>query len=115
MSSGLDDLERRGRWGRPGSPDKAAGTGPSPPPPARAAAAPAPSGQRRSARKSKAVEVTSEPSSPTEGVERVVVYLTRAQAAWIRERQIEALRSGRRVSTSKLIRDLITAATSKPN
>lgn len=44
---------------------------------------------------------------PEEGVERVVIYLSKEQTAWIRERQIEALRAGKRISTSKLLRDLM--------
>jgi len=47
------------------------------------------------------------PEATPTGVERVVIYLSPGQTAWIRERQIEALRAGKRVSTSKLIRDLM--------
>jgi hypothetical protein len=49
---------------------------------------------------------------PDDGVERVVIYLSKEQTAWIRERQIEALRAGKRVSTSKLVRDLLDRAMS---
>ena len=47
------------------------------------------------------------PVAAKTGVERVVIYLSPGQTAWIRERQIEALRAGKRVSTSKLIRELL--------
>jgi hypothetical protein len=40
----------------------------------------------------------------------VVIYLSPEQTAWIRERQIEGLRAGKRVTTSKLIRELLEQA-----
>ncbi len=40
----------------------------------------------------------------------MVIYLSPRQTAWIRERQIDALRSGKSLSTSKLIRDLMDRA-----
>jgi hypothetical protein len=105
MSSGLDELERRGRWGRsdpptPRPPDPSAPPlSPEPPPKARSK----PSQPRR--RRPKPAVAT----SPA-GVERVVIYLSPEQTAWIRERQIEALRAGKRVTTSKLIRELMDRA-----
>jgi hypothetical protein len=50
------------------------------------------------------------PETPAGGVERVVIYLTPEQTAWIRERQIEGLRAGKRVTTSKLVRELLDRA-----
>lgn len=102
MSSGLDELERRGRWGRnaPGAsrqPDTADRAQPAPKLKAKAVSA------RRSTPKAAA-----DPSSG--GVERVVIYLSAEQTAWIRERQIEALGAGKRVTTSKLIRELMDRA-----
>jgi hypothetical protein len=41
---------------------------------------------------------------------RVVIYLSPEQTAWIRERQIEGLRAGKRVTTSKLIREIMDRA-----
>lgn len=105
MSSGLDELERRGRWGR----QDATGTGTPPSaerrPPRRKPSRTPVAGTARP--KAKAA-----PDPAPGGVERVVIYLSRAQTAWIRERQIEALRTGKRVSTSKLIRELMDRAMS---
>jgi hypothetical protein len=104
LSSGLDELERRGRWGRQ------AAAGPSEPLPAeRAVPKRKPSPTPTAGARPKA-KVAPEPAPA--GVERVVVYLSRAQTAWIRERQIEALRAGKRISTSKLIRELMDRAMS---
>jgi len=50
------------------------------------------------------------PETPAVRVERVVIYLSPEQTAWIRERQIEGLRAGKRVTTSKLVRDLLDRA-----
>lgn len=105
MSSGLDELERRGRWGR----QESTGSG-NPPsaerrPPRRKPSQTPVVGTARS--KAKAAADTA-----PGGVERVVIYLSREQTAWIRERQIEALRTGKRVSTSKLIRELMDRAMS---
>ena len=102
MSSGLDELERRGRWGRntpPAArqPEAAERAKPAPKPVPRAVRA------RRAAPKQ-------EPEAAPGGVERVVIYLSPEQTAWIRERQIEALRAGKRVSTSKLVRELMDRA-----
>ena len=102
MSSGLDELERRGRWGRNAppaarQPESADHAKPAPKPAARSVKA------RRAASKP-------EPEAPPGGVERVVIYLSPEQTEWIRERQIEALRAGKRVSTSKLIRELMDRA-----
>ena len=104
MSSGLDDLERRGRWSRnalsvPRQPAQMERGKPTPEPKLKPAAI------RR--RAPKAV-----PEAAPTGVERVVIYLSPGQTAWIRERQIEALRAGKRVSTSKLIRELMDRAMS---
>lgn len=106
MSSGLDELERRGRWGRAVSPQPP----PSEPAKARASATmakSAPATKRRPKSQPK-----SQPKPEAEGVERVVVYLSREQTAWIRERQIEALRAGKRVSASRLLRELMDRAMS---
>jgi hypothetical protein len=67
----------------------------------------APSVRKASPRRPSAARQVAE-----EGVERVVIYLSREQTAWIRERQIDALRAGKRVSTSKLLRDLMDRAMS---
>jgi len=102
MSSGLDELERRGRWGRnapPASrqPDSAERAKPAPKPARKAVRA------RRS---------TLKPASDAAqgGVERVVICLSPDQTAWIRDRQIDALKAGKRVTTSKLIRELMDRA-----
>jgi hypothetical protein len=102
MSSGLDELERRGRWGRNAppaarQPEAAVRAKPAPKPAARAAKAGSPAPKP-------------EPGASPGGVERVVIYLSPEQTAWIRERQIEALQAGKRVSTSKLIRELMDRA-----
>ena len=102
MSSGLDELERRGRWGRNApaasrQPDTADRAQPAPKPKAKAVRA------RRAVLKPAQ-------NAASGGVERVVIYLSPEQTAWIRERQIEALRAGKRVTTSKLIRELMDRA-----
>lgn len=124
MSSGLDELERRGRWGRNEPPasrqaDPLVASAPKPKPSSK----PAPQDRARAGSRagSKAAQVrrpksqsVPEPSSQApsghRAVERVVIYLSAEQTAWIRERQIEALRAGKRVTTSKLLRDLMDRA-----
>ena len=111
MSSGLDDLEQRGRWGRkpaavkpPPAPNLTNPTRPAESRPEAASSPPPKSGINRK-RSTKAIT-----KAEKEGVERVVVYLSREQTAWIRDRQIAALRAGKRVSASSLIRELIARA-----
>jgi hypothetical protein len=113
MSSGLDELERRGRWGRtdppaPPQPDPPAPRQPDPPgPPGPAQPSPKTRSMPRQPRRRASKPA---PATSAGGVERVVIYLSPAQTAWIRERQIEALRAGKRVTTSKLIRELMDRA-----
>ena len=115
LSSGLDDLERRGRWGRAAAQASARPDPPPPAPPApsprvqpTATPTPTPTPKRRTTnRRAPAGRVTPARQEPREGVERVVIYLSKEQTAWIRERQIEALWAGKRVSASKLLRDLM--------
>jgi hypothetical protein len=102
MSSGLDELERRGRWGRNAPPaSRQSDTA------ERAEAVPKPRAKAVSARRSALKPI---PVAGPAGVERVVIYLSPDQTAWIRERQIEALKAGKRVTTSKLIRELMDRA-----
>lgn len=104
MSSGLDDLERRGRWSR--------NVPPVPRQPAPRERKKSTSEPRSTAAAARRTAPEAVPATAPAGVERVVLYLSRAQTAWIRERQIEALRAGKRISTSKLIRDLMDRAMS---
>jgi hypothetical protein len=118
MSSGLDELERRGRWGRNAPPAPRPPTPPTSRPPARAEPAeaqikvptrvpPRPKLKTAPAQRAATKPI---PEAPATGVERVVIYLSPEQTAWIRERQIEGLRAGKRVTTSKLVRDLLDRA-----
>ena len=109
MSSGLDDLERRGRWGRNATPPQPRPPQPRPPQPERTKATPKPRSKVAASRRPAGEAL---PEAASTGVERVVIYLSPEQTAWIRERQIEALRAGRRISTSKLIRALMDRAMS---
>ena len=117
MSSGLDDLERRGRWGRPAASASARSIPPppalpAPSPPIQPTSTPAPKRRAATNRRAPARRPAPARQEPEEGVERVVIYLSKEQTAWIRERQIEALRAGKRISTSKLLRDLMDRAMS---
>ena len=104
MSSGLDDLERRGRWSR--------NAPPVPRQPARMERRKATSEPKSKAAAIRRPAPKAVPEAAPTNVERVVIYLSPGQTAWIRERQIEALRAGKRVSTSKLIRELMDRAMS---
>ncbi len=107
MSSGLDELERRGRWGRT---DPVQQAQPNPPSaPARLAPRATPKTPPKAPR-ARPTTPKPLPASAPGGVERVVIYLSPEQTAWIRERQIDGLRAGKRITTSKLIRELLDRA-----